>query len=1193
MKLSTRLAITMVALVLLAATSISTLIYHNVAAVALPRTLDRLDVHARLLALELESSRRGARFFVQGIVATLPMRNMVLARVGGGADPVDGLTYSEWRARIAQDYLSEMSPRPDYLEIRLIGADDGREIIRVERAGPKGEIRIVPDAQLESQSEWDYFRRTIELPAGDVHVSPIELSPERREANTPRIPVLRVAIPIHMADGRVFGVMSIDIGMRAVLDHIRSHPVRGGQVFVVNAQGDYLLHPDPAKEFGFQFDKPVRIQDDFPEFAQLLSADDTTPRIVMDRAGERFGLGWNTVRIAGGPRVTIVETLPYSVLMAAAYSVRDISLLGGFAAVIVAILLSMFLARDLTKPLVQVTNAVAAFGREETMTVPTDAVGEIGVLARAFAGMAARVRDNTLALRKEIDERQIAEEKFRLAVEGSPNGQIMIDGNGAIVLVNAEVERLFGYSREEMMGRPIEMLVPAGLGVEHREHQIKFALESKARRVGADCDVFGVRKDNTQFQIEIGLYPINTPYGLFVLGQVVDVSERKRGEAELRRYAEREQLFIAAIESSSDAIVTETLDGIITGWNSGAERLFGYTPSEAINQSVGIIVPLNLRSDVHSILEKVARGIKIENHETVRISRDGRRIDVSLSISPVKSVSGVIIGVATVVRDITGKNAARLALLESEEMARGIIDTALDAFLQIDESATIIDWSPKAEAMFGWPRNEVVRRKIHDFIVPPANRAEHARRLAQFLMDAKSGILGRRFEAPTLRRDGKVIDTEISLTALRRGNGYVINAFLRDVTEKKAGEDQLRQAQKMEAVGQLTGGIAHDFNNMLTVITGTIDILADEVADKPQIAAIAKLISEAADRGAELTGRLLAFARKQPLQPKETDINALMAETEKLLRPTLGAQIEIEQRLQPSAWPALIDSPQLVTAILNLGVNAHDAMPNGGKLTLETANVFLDESYAATNIDVRSGEYVMIAVSDTGVGIPEAIRERVFEPFFSTKETGKGTGLGLSMVYGFVKQSGGHVKIYSEVGHGTSIKLYLPRSATSAALPPIQELSRRLEGGRETVLIVEDDRMVLDFVTAQIEGLGYTTLSVANAAEALALIDDGVKFDLLFTDVMMPGLMNGRQLAEDAAKRHSPLRVLFTSGYTENAMIHHGRLEPGVHLLAKPYRRSELARMIRVALDTGSELLRPGVQDAVVDQMRQSKADQR
>jgi PAS domain S-box-containing protein len=331
-------------------------------------------------------------------------------------------------------------------------------------------------------------------------------------------------------------------------------------------------------------------------------------------------------------------------------------------------------------------------------------------------------------------------------------------------------------------------------------------------------------------------------------------------------------------------------------------------------------------------------------------------------------------------------------------MARGIIDTALDAFLQIDEFGTIIDWSPKAEAMFGWSRQEIVGGKIREFIVPPANRAEHAKRLAQFLKDAKSGILGRRFEAPTQRRDRKVIDTEISLTALRRGNGYVINAFLRDVTEKKAGEDQLRQAQKMEAVGQLTGGIAHDFNNMLTVITGTIDILADEVADKPQIAAIAKLISEAADRGAELTGRLLAFARKQPLQPKETDINALMAETEKLLRPTLGAQIEIEQRLQPNTWPALIDSPQLVTAILNLGVNAHDAMPNGGKLTLETANVFLDESYAATNIDVRAGEYVMIAVSDTGVGIPEAIRERVFEPFFSTKETGKGTGLGLSMV---------------------------------------------------------------------------------------------------------------------------------------------------------------------------------------------------
>jgi len=260
--------------------------------------------------------------------------------------------------------------------------------------------------------------------------------------------------------------------------------------------------------------------------------------------------------------------------------------------------------------------------------------------------------------------------------------------------------------------------------------------------------------------------------------------------------------------------------------------------------------------------------------------------------------------------------------------------------------------------------------------------------------------------------------------------------------------------------------------------------------------------------------------------------------------------------------------PPSATALVNLGVNARDAMPNGGKLTLETGNVVLDESYARTNDDVRAGQYVMIAVSDTGAGIPESIGDKIFEPFFSTKEVGKGTGLGLSMVYGFVKQSGGHIKVYSEEGHGTTIKLYLPRVEKSEdrALDPAR--SNPIAGGSETILIVEDDEMVRNFVTGQIQSLGYATLGAAHGAEALALIDAGAGFDLLFTDMMMPGLMNGRQLAEEAVRRRPRLRVLFTSGYTENAVIHHGRLDPGVLLLAKPYRKSDLAEMIRKALDT-------------------------
>ena len=376
----------------------------------------------------------------------------------------------------------------------------------------------------------------------------------------------------------------------------------------------------------------------------------------------------------------------------------------------------------------------------------------------------------------------------------------------------------------------------------------------------------------------------------------------------------------------------------------------------------------------------------------------------------------------------------------------------------------------------------------------------------------------------------------------------------------------MRHAQKMDAVGQLTGGVAHDFNNILTVITGTIGILEEAVADQPQLAAVAKLIDEAAERGANLTKHLLAFARKQPLQPVEVDVNALVLEAAKLLHPTLGENIEITPLLAEDAWTALADPNQLTTAVLNLAINARDAMPNGGKLALETSNIFLDENYASMHSEVAPGNYVMIAVSDTGTGIPPALLERVFEPFFTTKEVGKGTGLGLSMVFGFVKQSGGHIKIYSEEGHGTSVKIYLPRATGLQQTAAEALVSADIEGGNETILVVEDDTLVRRYVMTQIESLGYTTLEAANASDALRFIDEVPAIDLLFTDVIMPGTMNGRQLVDEALKRRPGLKTLFTSGYTENAIVHHGRLDSGVLLLAKPYRKSELARMIRLAL---------------------------
>jgi signal transduction histidine kinase len=406
----------------------------------------------------------------------------------------------------------------------------------------------------------------------------------------------------------------------------------------------------------------------------------------------------------------------------------------------------------------------------------------------------------------------------------------------------------------------------------------------------------------------------------------------------------------------------------------------------------------------------------------------------------------------------------------------------------------------------------------------------------------------------------------VSGRPVHNASGAISGAALvyHDITASLETERKLQQAQKLDAIGKLTGGVAHDFNNMLTVITGTTETLVAGLQDQPSLLKTATLIDQAAERCTELIQHLLAFARKQPLQPRNVDINATISNIAKLLRPTLGEQIEIETILAQEATASHIDRSQLANSILNMAINARDAMPNGGKLLLETRNIVLDEAYAQANPEIRPGPYVMLAVSDTGTGMAAGVRDKAFEPFFTTKEVGKGSGLGLSMVYGFVKQSGGHIKIYSEEGHGTTIRLYLPPArgragiAVAAASP--------LSDGTETILVVEDDAMVRNFVIAQLHSLGYKTIAVADGPSALACVTDGEPFDLLFTDVIMPGGMTGRQLADEVAKRRPGTPTLYTSGYTDNSIVHHGRLDEGVLLLTKPYRKPQLAQMLRRAL---------------------------
>ncbi len=517
---------------------------------------------------------------------------------------------------------------------------------------------------------------------------------------------------------------------------------------------------------------------------------------------------------------------------------------------------------------------------------------------------------------------------------------------------------------------------------------------------------------------------------------------------------------------------------------------------------------------------------------------------------------------ASLERDLEIRRRAEEDARASEQRFRDYAETASDWFWETGPDHVFTYISDRV-GTFGMDRKALIGRRrcdaAYDRDTEPQKWREHMATLDRHEPFRKFEYRGRDV-AGRVRHFS--VNGQPIFAADGRFMGYRGSAT--DLTEQHETEERLRQSQKMDAIGQLTGGVAHDFNNVLTVITGTIEIIQEGLQDRPELAAIAQLIDDAASRGAEITSQLLTFARRQPLEPREIDVNGLVVETAKLLKPILGEHIEIVTRLAEDAWSAMADPSQLSSAIVNLAVNARDAMPGGGKLMLETANREFDGTGSVS--EVTRGAFVMIAVTDTGHGIPADIRDRVFEPFFTTKGVGRGTGLGLSMVYGFARQTGGTVAIESEEGRGTVVRLFLPRSEGEASTrtEPVQALAAAR--GHETILVVEDDPLVQGYVIAQLGSLGYRTLVAADGATALELVDQGAKFDLLFTDIIMPGGMNGRELAEAVRLRRPGVRVLYTSGYTDDTIVHEGHLDPGVALLQKPYRKSELSQKIRETL---------------------------
>lgn len=538
-------------------------------------------------------------------------------------------------------------------------------------------------------------------------------------------------------------------------------------------------------------------------------------------------------------------------------------------------------------------------------------------------------------------------------------------------------------------------------------------------------------------------------------------------------------------------------------------------------------------------------------------------------VTPIVAEDGSLLGFGKITRDISDRVAAADRLTMNESRLQALVDTVLDTLVDgliiIDRTGRVQVYNRACEKLFGYQSAEVVGNNVK-MLMPPNIEREHDQYLINYQTTGIRKIIGISREVVGQRKDGSTFPMHLAVGEATHLGEPIYVGIIRDLSERDQVESQLRQSQKMEAVGQLAGGLAHDFNNILMLISVNVEALLDQEVPARTRERLEQ-IEKSASRAAELTQQLLAYSRRQPLQPRLTDLNELVFATSKLLGRTLGEHIEIEAILADDLWITNVDRTQLETSLVNLSLNARDAMPGGGQLLIETRNVILDQDYVSQNPDVAVGAYAMLAVTDTGTGIPPDALEKVFEPFFTTKEVGRGTGLGLSMVYGFIKQSNGHIKVYSELNRGTSIKMYLPRADGTVEAQPVASAAS-LATGNERLLVVEDNADVRARICEILRGLGYTVDEAADGMAGLMQCESAQpSYDLLLTDVVMPGPIGGKALADAVSSRWPDTPIVFMSGYTEDAITHQGRLEAGVRLLAKPFRRHELAQMIRQALD--------------------------
>jgi two-component system cell cycle sensor histidine kinase/response regulator CckA len=732
--------------------------------------------------------------------------------------------------------------------------------------------------------------------------------------------------------------------------------------------------------------------------------------------------------------------------------------------------------------------------------------------------------------------------------------------DGTILRTNQAELDLLGYTRQEYVGHNIAEFhvdAPVTQDILHRLAAGEVLHDYPARLRCKDGSIKHVLIDSSVLFEE----------GRFVYTRCFtrDVTAQRAAEEANARLA-------AIVTSSADAIVGKSLDGVVTNWNAAAERIFGYSADEMVGTSIFRLIPEQHHEAEHALLEQIRRGERVEFSETERVTKDGRRVYIALSVSPIHDAQGRVIGASSIKRDVTERKRAREALAQSRERLQLALEAARMGTWRWEVQSNALSWDEGLNQLYGLEPDESVTC-YEEFI---ERVHEDDRTLVhQAVEKAISGLGALDYEFRIVLPDGRVRWLADLGRVVRDASGkalYLTGVCL-DMTERKQVEERLRQAQRMESIGQLAGGIAHEANNMMSVVLGCADYVLQRTDLSEPVRQDVDQIWRAAKRTAGITQQLLAFSRRQVMQPQQLDLNATVRSLEPILTRALGENRGVRMHLSPTLSGVRADPGQLEQVLINLTLNARDAMQEGGRLTIETMNVTLDEAYAAAKPveTLKPGEYVALVVTDTGHGMDRATLGRIFEPFFTTKGVGQGTGLGLSTVYGIVKQSGGFIWVYSEPGLGSTFKLYFPVVRTT---PETSEPGAPAPGGRadEVILVAEDEPMVRAIMGRTLRDCGYVVLEAADGREALGLVEaQQGRVNLVVADVVMPD-MGGREMASRLAERWPDLPVLFTSGYTGLDVVRRGLLEEGREFIQKPLDPETLVRKVRDMVDARAQV---------------------